>query len=330
MVRGTIYSIRGNLAKSASRARRASGLSKARTTVTKAPADSKYNKPVYRKLRRPRRAFTKTGRNTNAITTLARQVKSLQNRQYGDLQTNTQFYGNPGASYLPQQSKPVAFLLSSFYDETVYQGDVSGTSATFVTAGTFARQTLTASLDDQYEWNARRNSEIVSPVTYKPVFTRISMRFFVNYAGLSYPGRLRVTIFKVKAYKASNKFDCSLPHALGAYRNMCDSPASSTRNYFDKSLHTVLYDKFLKISPRTVTAGETDNRAVELTIPFRFPDVVYRPDFTDHPPNQTFWTNTPIHHQIWCMISADNDIFGHLTGVHIGRFNMWRDAHGVN
>lgn len=316
--------------RNASASRKAASVYKARSTVTKAPVDSKYNRPVYKKLRRKPRTRTKTGRNTNAIVTLARQVKQLQNQQYGDLQTHTQFVALSTAEVLPALQAPVAFCVSSFYDEHVYRGVITSGQATYAAVGTFLRQTLRSDLEDEYEWNAKRNSEAVSPIMYKPVFTRLSFRFFINYAGLSNPGRIRITVFKVKPYQASSKFNCSMPYALGAYRAMADTPSSPQRNYFDKQLHTVLYDKWIKVTPRTVTAGETDQRDITCIIPFKFPDVVYRPDFTTTPTTQTFFTNTPISQQIWCLVSADDAIAGHLVDIHVGRFNMWRDAHGTN
>ena len=318
--------------RTASSARRSSALKKARSTVTKAPADSRYNRAVYKKLRPPRRAKTKVGRNTNAITTLARQVKSLQNQRYGDLQTNTQwcYLHDSPHSQLPTSDHPIAFLMNSFYDEEIYFGNVVSGAAGFLNAGQFIRQTLASDLDDQYEWNGRRNSEVVSPIMYKPVFSRLNFRFNIDYVGIDYASRIRVTILKVRDYKATNKIDCALPNALGAYRRLAQSPADYTRNYFDKQFHNVLYDKWIKVVPRTRTAGETDRRDISLSIPWSFKDEVYRPDFNDHPVNQKFWTNVPVNQQMWCMISVDSNIVGKLKECHIGRFNMWRDAHGTN
>jgi len=318
--------------RSAATSRRSSAVWKARSTVTKAPADSKYNGAVYKKLRPPRRAKTKVGRNTNAITTLARQVKSLQNQRYGDLQTNTQwcYLHDSPHSQLPTSDHPIAFLMNSFYDEEIYYGTVASGAANFLNAGQFLKQTLSSDLDDQYEWNGRRNSEVVSPIMYKPVFSRLNFRFNIDYVGIDYASRIRITILKVKDYKATNKIDCALPNALGAYRRLAQSPADYTRNYFDKQFHNVLFDKWIKITPRTRTAGETDRRDISFSIPWRFKDEVYRPDFNDHPVNQKFWTNVPVSQQMWCMISVDSNILGKLKECHIGRFNMWRDAHGTN
>lgn len=318
--------------RSAFTGRRSASVRKARSTVTKAPADSKYNAPVYKKLKRRPLAKTKVTRNTSAITTLARQVKQLQNQHYGELQTNTQwcYLHDSPHSQLPTSDHPIAFLMNSFYDEELYFGTVANSTASFLNAGQFLKQTLASDLDDQYEWNARRNSELVSPIMYKPVFTRLNFRFNIDYVGIDYASRIRITILKVKDYKATNKIDCALPNALGAYRRMAQSPADYTRNYFDKQFHDVLYDKWIKITPSTKTSGETDRRDISLTIPWKFKDDVYRPDFNDNPVNQKFWTNVPTSQQMWCMISVDSNIIGKLKEVHIGRFNMWRDAHGTN
>lgn len=311
----------------ASSSRRTSSVARARTrTNVRVPRLSKFNRPVYKKLKR-RLPQTKANLNRSAITTLARQVKSLQNQSYGDLQQNSQFLRLTGAA-LPSSAGPVAFLLNSFYDQTTYKGTIVGTTAGFTNNPAFARQTYQADLDDQFEWLGRQNTEIVSPVRYKPVYCRLNIKIYTSDAGPNFGGNIRVTVFKIKDYNTTNKINCVLPGALGAYRNMAVSPALATRNYFSPTFHRVLLDKWVNL--RSTAKQPTDDQEGYriVSIPWRFREHGdYEPNFNLHPPNQEFWTNVPRNKQLWVLISVDDGAASWIQSIQIGKVNMWRDHH---
>lgn len=312
------------------RAARASAVQKARTTVTKAPKSTRFNAPVYRKLRKPRRT-TKVARNKGAIMTLARQVKTLQQQRFGELQSHTQ-YCNLTGSNLPTPSQPLAFVLNNFYDQPIYKGAViTGTGiqgiASFTVGPTIERQTYQTDLDDIFEWNARRNTDEVSLVEYKPVYTRLKLVFRYTMPGNGFPAMARVTVIKVKAYQSSNKLNVTIPGALGAYRNLANREFDPQRNYFDKRYHTVLYDKWVKTT-FTNDSNVTDLLSREVTISWKYKDMVHKPDITNNPTGQSFWTNVPQREVLWVLISA-GDHSDRLSSLEIGKFDTWRDPHGV-
>jgi len=317
---GSATSFRRGHSRSAAVAR-----ARARTNV-RMPHLSKFNSGVYKKLKKPLRT-TKTGRNRSAITTLARQVKVLQNQQYGDLQQNSQFLRLTGAA-LPSSAGPVAFLLNSFYDQTTYKGTIVGTLAGFTNGPAFARQTYAADLDDQYEWLARQNTEIVSPVRYKPVYCRLNIKIYTSDAGPNFGGNIRVTVLKIKDYNTTNKINCVLPGALGAYRNLAVSPALATRNYFSPTFHKVLLDKWVNLRSTAKQATDDQEGYRIVSIPWKFREAGdYEPNFNLHPPNQEFWTNVPRHKQLWVLISVDDGAASWIQSIQIGKVNMWRDHH---
>lgn len=302
---------------------------KVTSTVAKYPHSSKANKPVLRKLAaKPKATITKTGRNKQAITTLARQVKTLQNQRFGEIQTHTQ-YGVMETNDLPTNNSPCAFLLNSFYDQNIYRGTVTNGFASYVTNSSgLSRQTYQSDLDDSYEWNARRNAEIVSPIEYKPVFTRLSMTFHTHVTGIHDPIKYRVTVFKIKDYIPSNKIQTGLPSALGAYRHMCEDDYSSAKNFFDKKFHTVVYDKWITVYPNNKTSSETSQTQRRCTITWKYNDQVYRPNMQSN--NETFWATVPKKDQMWVLVSASDNASNKLTKVEIGKFDVWRDSHGAN
>lgn len=303
----------------------------ARTTVTKYPKSTTRNKPVFRKLRKPFVPYRV--KNRMAITTIARQVKSLQNRIYGDIDTMTQYanFNGVGAPVVTSVA-PFLFMLNDFTNCPVYQGTppVNGIPS-YATTIQFQPQQYAQDMDDAYEWNARRNNTSVSPIEYKPVYTRVQFTFDYDRQGLSSSldpdAVFRVTILKLKPRLATTSMNVNLPGALGAYRYLAVDGGTNRRNYFDKTLHTVLYDKWLKFPNYNKTADDNCRYSRTLTISWRFKDHVLRPDFNQNPPNQEMWSNVPVQDQLWCMISR-NDSQQSDVKFNIARFNVWRDARG--
>lgn len=302
---------------------------KPNTTIAKYPLSTAYNRPVYKKLARPtKKQTTKTGRNMNAIQTLARQVKTLQNQRFGEIQSHTQYLALTGNN-LPTNTKPVAFLLNNFYDQSTYIGHLASGIASFQINGAFARNTYQGDIDDRYEWNARMNNDVVSLVEYKPVYTKLRINFECSVAGLSQYEMVRVSIIKVKAYELTNKLSLALPSALGAYRQLAEFDGKFFKNFFDKKYHTVMYDKWVKIENKNLKSDESTKIRAVVNIPWRYKDMVHRPDITSNPSNQVFWTNVPQEQQYWVLISTSSGLTGNLESVNVSKFDVWRDAHGA-
>lgn len=300
-----------------------------RSTVAKYPKSTTVNKPIkrlYQKAKvQPKKA---PAQNKQAIMKLSKQVKTLQNQRYGEIQSHTQ-HVLLQTTNLPTSTQPIAFILNDFYDQSIFKGTNVGGIANYTLGPAFARQTYQSDLNDQYEWNARRNTDAVSQVEYKPVYTRLRLSFDVTMAGLTYPGKIRITILKIKPYESSNKLSVNLPAALGAYRYLAERDYDSKRNYFDKKYHQIVYDKWLTFKGTNNTGSETTVIRKGHIISWRFNDMVLRPDITNNPPNQTFWTNIPVSQQYWVLISADDYMNTRLQGMEIGKFDVWRDPHGV-
>lgn len=292
-----------------------------RGNAAKYPSQGTSNKPVKKIYKK--KYVPKVAKNKSAIMTLSRQVRNLQNQRLGEIQSHTQYLILQGDSR-PLAARPILFGLNNFYDQPVYAGTQNAGVASYSQVATLQRQTFRSDLNDEYEWNARRNSDTVSPIEYKPIFTRLNFTFSFNTSSISLePRRVRITILKVKPYISSNKLSVELPQALGAYRWLANQPWDG-KNYFDKKYHTILYDKFINVK-KPDSGVSTIVR--ECRIDWKFPvGMVLKPDI-DSTAGQNFWTNTKTSDQIWCMISTDAD--SSLTACNIGKFDVWRDPHGV-
>ena len=305
---------------------------KGRQSVTWVKPQTTINKPVKKALRRVT-GNTKTGRNKNAIMTLGKQVKTLQNRVYGELQSNTKTCLMSGLTNLPSGGQPIAFAVNDFYTQSILKGTITAAAgqniATFnKTGNALSPAVYQSDIDDCYEWNAR-SQDVVSPIEYKPVFTRINIHTKVVWNGVSDGGTFRITVLKVKPFNATNKLDINLPSALGAYRKLCWPQYTDDKNFFNKKFHTILYDKTVRVENPCRTSGETKNVEKMFSIPVRYGNQVLKPDFNNNPVGQEFWTNVPQRDQIWCLISCSPALDSKISQIGMSKYDMWRDPHGT-
>lgn len=301
------------------------------------------NKAVTNKLHKGKKAPAKTiaKGNTSAIYKLSRQVKLMQLQKYGNVQKQTQFATlayQTLPSIMPTLQKPVAFLFNSFYQNTpVYRGEVSAAGVPSVTQiTTFDKAQYDTDLQDQYQYNEAMNSKITcSKVQYLPCYAQYQINFKGLMSSADAITRYRVTVFRLKRLPpASSVKNLSLPATLGALWHLSDNDAS-TRNYFSKSYHHVLIDKWVVFSPpgSPVTAAVPVGAYYKnIDIPYSFPVKPIKMNETGVPPGQKAWTNIPEDQQIWCIISCSADgAAAQLPrfDIQINRKLMWRDPHDV-
>lgn len=309
-----------------------------RSTARKASAIAKsrlVNKPVKTILKKPRKAVSKPAQNQKAIMTLSRQVKSLQLGEYGFKQRQTQSvvlkHGIPAQQ--PLKTTPIAFQMNSFYDATpLLQGTVNATGDPVVTlVNSFAKQTFDTDIKDQYQWNEQNNLDTVSLIRYLPVYSKLKFHFKGAIKSSQENIRYRVTLFKLKNQPMITSVrNLNMPYALGAYWHMCDDTIGQ-KNYFSKKYHTVLMDKWVTISPPTLSTlgGNTSHVYRTLEVPFSWPNA--KPvdfDKTATPPAQQLYTNMAQTDIIWCLISSNQDTDSGLD-ISIERSLVWRDQHGI-
>ncbi len=321
--------------------RRAGQASRRRTvtanrTAVRLPRRNTYNKPVATAMRR-RRPNTKTARNRSGIMTLARQVSMLQNQKFGILQLQTQhlqWTGNTLPAALPTPTLPICFLMNDFYESNAFRGRMNGTIATFDDGPTFAKQTYDpGTMNAEFSWLARNNTDLVSPNHYLPVFTRLNFDFEFEYTGVGPPGTVRIDILKIRDYNTTNQLSCNLPTALGAFRNMAIEPSNPQRNYYSPENHHVLKTVFIKVRNPCRLPTESVSFRIKRTFSWKFSHKDFlSPGFTDAPPaptDQSFFTNVPRRQQLWMLISVDRNAQTGLQNINLGRVNRWRDHHSV-
>lgn len=298
------------------------------------PTDSTSNKTVkrvYRKAVEAPKTLAQT--NTKAVFTLAKQVKSLQNLTHGYLQSRVQAC-HLEALTLPHYNQPIAFAMNNFYNnQPVWQGLVDPTTglASGIPVSTFNKSVYDSGIQDQYEWNAQQAADVVSPITYKPVFSRLNIKFTIGHAGITQAARARVTILKLKpAYEATNKVNVAIPDSLGAYQNLALVGSDPSRNFFSPRYHKILYDRWVTVENPCRTADEKTLQERFISIPWKYKDhEKITPDFDNHPTGQQFWTNVPISDQLWVLISVNKQADSTLKAISMTQLNSWRDFHGV-
>jgi len=300
--------------------------------VSNAPKDSNKNKPVKKVYNQAKKPKSKTGQNKSAIMTLAKQVKNLQNLRMGELQSHTQYaLLGPWENASPTSQNPILIGLNDFYDQLIKRGVNTAGVATYNNVKQLNRQSYNSDLNDEHEWNARRNEEVVSSVQYKPVYTRLQLTFDLIQTGIRYNAPIRITVLKLKPYANTNKLAINLPMHLGAYRYLAERPYATNKNYFDKKYHSILYDKWININVDNKTAEEQSNIRKNCTISWRYKDnKILKPDFATVPSGQEFFTNVPIQEQIFVLVSVNSELDDKLQSMEIGKFDVWRDDSGAN
>lgn len=317
----------GNYASRANYANKARFYRSYGRTVANPPKDTTKNKPV-KKAYKKVAPKTKANQNKMAIMTLARQVKTLQNQRFGELQSHTQYASFTGEN-LPQSTRPIAICLNDMYDQFTKKGTVVAGSAGYQNGPQLVRHAYQGDINDEHEWNAKRNQDIVSSNEYKPVYTRLTLSFDAIFTTVSFTSAVRVTVFKQRhVVNSTNKLAVNCPLNLGAYRYLAERPLSAQRNYFDKKYHQILYDKWINFSPQNRVFTEVTNVRKTCTISWKYKDQRLKPDIIGLPGAQEFFTNVPADEQIWCVISCAGEMDSRLTTMEVGKFDVWRDAHG--
>jgi len=300
------------------------------TNLANLPHDSNNNKAVKRVYKKAKKApKSKVAENKDAVLVLARQVKQLQNRHYGQLQQRG-MESQITAGQL-SHAAPIAFGVNDMYNSMgVYAGTIVTGTPGFTQITTFNKYDYLSDIGEQFQWNPRQSQDQVSPIQYKPVFTRLNLQFNCKWAGPGPQGKIRVTYLKMKPHDSSDKLNVTLPATLGAYRNLAINPAQQERNAFNPRFHKVVYDQWVTFPNPCRTADEKANVQRRLSIPYKYDDTdLLAPDFDNHPTGQTYWTNTRIDKQLWCIISCNTEMDTALFTMSMQKLDSWRDMHGV-
>ncbi|AXQ66496.1 MAG: hypothetical protein [Circoviridae sp.] len=304
------------------------------STAKKASSIAKrryINKPVRRALK-TKKAKTRAKANLSAITTLSKQVRNLQLGEYGSKQYQTQFVSLDPAVPTSSVTKttPLAYLFNNFYDiSAIFQGTVAAGIPTVTNVAHWNKQTFDVDLQDAYQWNEKNNQDVVSTISYLPVYSKVKITFQGELKN-TFNGNLRyrVTLFKLKnqpMVTAVKNFN--MPFALGAYWHMVSDDVK-TRNHFSKVYHEVLVDKYITFKPPDqTTAMSKIYRTVE--IPYSFGEIkALNFDKSATPAAQLIYTNIPQSELMWCLISCNQDTAPPLL-ITMERTNYWRDKHGT-
>jgi len=305
------------------------------------------------------------GRQTKAITTLSKQVRSLQLSQFGNVQNNRLIAifksVNPTLSEgrFPAQSRPLAFLLQNFNnDQQIYSGTLAQIPGQGLQTAGYQLDTnfqicrQVQFLEPKFQWN-RHNREQSTDIRvgYLPLTKYFTFRTEItpNPNMNLKPCRINIKLIRMRKseYRTqTNTLTYNLPSALGAYSNLLERPVvqtETTRNYLNKDIHDVIYNKDVYITPQNQASfSSLSPNPVEPTVnsycyTHRF-KYDFKPKFLktnvelpEEDPN-AMWSHIPIPDQVWCLISCDagDPYLQNLNAkMSITTLNYWRDNVGA-
>lgn len=336
------------------RAYRFKKLNKANATARR------VNKPVMDALKAPpKKEKTVDGRQNTAITTLSKQVRKLQMSTFGQVQQNRTISimsHNPNLSQsgFPTQIKPVAFLLQNLnHTQKIYEGRlIPVPGQTYVAAGyadnyNFNVVGQSNNLGLQWNWNHHnrdQNTDIRNG--YMPIARYFELRTNItpnNNISLN-PLRINIKFVKMRSQQyrtQSTQLAYNLPTTLGAYGNLLVKPTvdnNFTRNYLNKEIHQVVFNKDIYITPlpqngfETTTANPNSYTTVhrfKYTFPPKF--LKTNVDVAAGESADDIWAHLPINDQVWCIISCDGDqaqLDNYRAKMSLTSQNYWRDNIG--
>lgn len=316
------------------------------------------NKAVARKLRKPTRLdTTKTGRNANAIVTLARQVKSLQRENLGSFQKNTEVFRLPD-TYHWTHDNSMCFAINNFLRQDpgpgvqasgspVYIGDLSQTNPTVPTAviagnfnnfyphwGTGAHESFNFWFSEQKQSAAKAG--------YRPISTQITLQ--TKQIDMAYGDVVwyRFDLVRRKNTRASTNTTAhhlNLPGNVMGLANLA-SDDMVARNRINRTHFEVIETKWIK-AYNPVNDGHKKTITRTCKINFRFKDMKHRPEEDLMAGNQvqlptavhqevetTFLSQMPKDQVYWlvCNTSYHGGDDNHAK-LEMHRYISWRDSH---
>lgn len=290
-------------------------------------------KRVYKKAMAPKKPTTV---NKTAIATLAKQVRTLQLKHYGDVQYQRQqckFFttqGLPTPTYTGgiTQMNPLVFPFNCFYDNTpLYLGTVSTTTGDCGYEVMTSTQTQPSggsqvlwdkdgfgqfNVNAKHDWQRRNNLNTVDPIQYLPLSSALKIHIKMPMFQGSEPVYWNVKLIKTKKMALNNdKMEYGLPAYAGAYFGLALDDLVQRRS-LSKKYHTVLQDKWIKMVPpaSSKSVGNTQSkpniveRSINLYHSFKGKPV--RPQLQTTQQAQLgadFWQYVAEDEVIWCLIS---------------------------
>jgi len=326
-------------------ARRALASSRSKAARTAKTARSR-NKPVARIYRKAATApRTRVAVNRSAITTLARQVRTLQNQQIGQLQRNFETAAITGGDYGWNIDNPMCFAANNFlksapiyighWDTTTYPGkSVPG----HVVRTNWAHANPTGFVTGkEFDYWAHCNDDEASHSSYKALSTTINF----NLEAIAIPANktywVRIDLLKMKKVMLhSNVRKLSLPTNMQALGHLCDDNMMK-RNKINPEYFRCIQTKWIKLTHEAAT-NKTLEKWVQMHIPFKSSRATQKLDLRADVTTstglvqETFLSNMPQDDIYWVVMSNnvtnDNQSTVELK-VEMTRTTRYRDALGV-
>lgn len=307
--------------------------------------DKSRNKAVgriYRRVARVPRTLAAT--NTTAITTLAKQVRSLQQAQLGQYQKCYECASIVQGAVNWNSSNPICFAANNFLEEAnIYIGHADTTTFPgttvpgYVVRQHWEKQTHTGqSKFGMYDYWYHANDDTASPTAYKAYSTTLKFNFKAN-LDINAQFWCRIDVVRPKKILLhTNARQLGLPMNIQALGDLAHDDMMK-RNRLNRDYFQVMQTKFVKLVNTTSAA-----RMVEQfqTMYLKFPDrsTTQKLDVKHDIPtpqdphsgvSETFLTNMPEDEVYWVILStshtgSDADVIVDMT-----RLTRFRDNSGV-
>jgi len=324
------------------------------TTFAKVTKARKTNYAVKKALTTPRPKNTNQltkYKNYNAITTLARQVRSLQMKDYGSIQYTRQcLCRNNGTKDVKGQGvfmsgSPFLFELKNFYNQApVFRGSMNNQHPTYIQDNKWLTLSEANAGAGGTPYAFDVTNDAVSTNQYMPLSANYSWHFKFQDLPAGADKIVQITVFRLKTNHNNSKIKTRLPEYLGQYANMCVEDPSD-RNKFSPVYHQVLYQKNYHVKNHGDSTKDTE-RYINMKWSFSGKDGLVRldSDEIENTPDLDLNEATSARQQscaanfghiirpqdqLYVLVSTSNNDNTFDTEISCMRTLRWRDNNGV-
>jgi len=283
------------------------------------------NKPV--RTIQKKKYVPKVTKNTQSITTLARQVRKLQVSQLGLFQKRIEQVNLSAISGSDMQigpDRPFCFMLNDFTSNAAVWHPKDDNHLVNSQFALFQYPTV---LEEKYDFWQSANDDIVSSEVYQPIRTMLQFEITETQVALNIPRWVRIDFITLKrTLPFSDERIFQMPLGINGLGNLANN-SMLLRNRYNPTYHKVLQTRWVKLN-----RGDYDTKARAFcTMKHTFPAKQLR---VDKQPSGNEYAHfmIPSNEQIWCIISTSA---GHLSenaagiDITLKRTLHWRDPTGV-
>jgi len=285
------------------------------------------NKPV--RAIQKKKCLPTAAKNSKAITTLSKQVKSLQVSQLGQFQKRIEHCRLSPSTFPVTTQSPAVFLLNDFTTVAkLYKPNDTLDSLDDHHWSLYTYPSVTT--DDKYNFWRGCNDDSVDVNLYLPIRTKLSFQIWTSMNSSDTPRYVRIDFVKPKKIvRTSTERQFNMPECSHGLGKLCHVDMHQ-RNTINPTYYTIIKTKFMKFKAPDTATNMWQTRSCYYT--HTFPPKILKLDPNITNMQQQLTQN--VADQVWAIISVSNPLNPNNNNagdfdISLKRENHFRDQFGA-